>query len=178
MPGNDVTHPVPDNTGYITEGQFYLHDGVLDPFGSLSRLKQNVIGKVTREDHSQLMNTMIRLYSGGKEAQQKQAMAFDLSEYDLKSIKFAELFTKRFMALDVSLPLEQALDLGWATMAECFEPGDLLMKQALVDKYYPKKSATTGEKPAPPPAAAANTDTLGAAAARSTAAAKSAPPKK
>ncbi len=112
MPGNDLTHPVPDNTGFITEGQFYLHGGKLDPFGSLSRLKQNVIGKTTREDHGQLMNTMIRLYSGGKEAQQKQAMAFDLSEHDRKLIRFAELFTERFMSLDVSLPLEAALDLG------------------------------------------------------------------
>ena len=56
MPGGDVTHPVPDNTGYITEGQLYLHNGVLDPFGSLSRLKQHVIGKETREDHGQIMN--------------------------------------------------------------------------------------------------------------------------
>jgi V/A-type H+-transporting ATPase subunit B len=141
MPGNDVTHPVPDNTGYITEGQFYLHDGVLDPFGSLSRLKQNVIGKETREDHGQLMNAMIRLYSGGKEAQQKQAMAFDLSDYDRQLIKFANLFTARFMQLDVSLPLEQALDLGWQTLAECFAPSELLMKQALVDKYYPASGA-------------------------------------
>jgi len=138
MPGKDVTHPVPDNTGYITEGQFYLHDGVIDPFGSLSRLKQNVIGKVTREDHSQLMNTMIRLYAGGKEALQKQAMAFDLSDHDRKLIRFAELFAERFMALDVSMSLERALDLGWKTMAECFEPQELLMKQALVDKYYPR----------------------------------------
>jgi hypothetical protein len=82
MPGDDVTHPVPDNTGYITEGQFYLHDGVLDPFGSLSRLKQHVIGKVTREDHNQIMNTMIRFYSGARDAEQKQAMAFELSDYD------------------------------------------------------------------------------------------------
>lgn len=141
MPGNDVTHPVPDNTGYITEGQFYLHDGVIDPFGSLSRLKQNVIGTVTREDHSQLMNTMIRLYSGGKEAQQKQAMAFDLSAYDHKLIRFAELFTERFMDLDVALELEAALDLGWQTLAECFEPQELLMKQALVDKYFPHPAA-------------------------------------
>ncbi len=147
MPGNDVTHPVPDNTGYITEGQFYLHDGVVDPFGSLSRLKQNVIGKTTREDHGQLMNTMIRLYSGGKEAQQKQAMAFELSEHDRKLIRFSELFTERFMALDVSMPLEDALDLGWRTMAECFEPEELLMKQALVDKYF--------RRPAPAGAAAA-----------------------
>lgn len=140
MPGNDVTHPVPDNTGYITEGQFYLHDGMIDPFGSLSRLKQNVIGKVTREDHSQLMNTMIRLYSGGKEAQQKQAMAFDLSAYDRKLIKFAELFSSRFMALNASMSLEQALDLGWQTLAECFESQELLMKRALIDKYFPHKN--------------------------------------
>ena len=62
MPGDDVTHPVPDNTGYITEGQYYLKDGHIEPFGSLSRLKQNVNGK-TRKDHRALMDAMIRLYS-------------------------------------------------------------------------------------------------------------------
>ncbi len=139
MPGDDVTHPVPDNTGYITEGQFYLHDGVLDPFGSLSRLKQHVIGSVTREDHSQIMNTMIRFYSGAKDAEQKQAMAFDLSPYDMKLIKFGGLFRKRFMDINISLSLEDALNLGWQTLAECFEPQELLMKQALVDKYFPKQ---------------------------------------
>jgi V/A-type H+-transporting ATPase subunit B len=138
MPGDDVTHPVPDNTGYITEGQFYLHDGVIDPFGSLSRLKQNVIGKVTREDHGQIMNTMIRFYSDARDAQQKQAMAFELTDIDVQSIKFGELFRKRFMDIDVSLPLEEALDLCWQTLAECFKPEQLLMKQALIDKYYPK----------------------------------------
>ena len=138
MPGDDVTHPVPDNTGYITEGQFYLHDGIIDPFGSLSRLKQNVIGKETREDHGQIMNTMIRFYSGAKDAEQKQAMAFELSEYDRKLLKFGELFQQRFMDINVCLPLEKALDLGWKTLAECFEPQELLMKQALIDKYFPK----------------------------------------
>lgn len=140
MPGNDVTHPVPDNTGYITEGQFYLHSGVIDPFGSLSRLKQNVIGKVTREDHSQIMNTMIRFYSEARDAAQKQAMAFELTEYDLKVLKFGELFRARFMDINVSMPLEEALDLCWQTLAECFSPEQLLMKQALVDKYYPQVS--------------------------------------
>ncbi len=138
MPGDDVTHPVPDNTGYITEGQFYLHDGKVDPFGSLSRLKQNVIGKVTREDHGQIMNTMIRFYSGARDAEQKQAMAFDLSEYDRKLLKFGELFEKRFMDINVSLPLEHSLDLAWQTLSECFEPQELLMKQVLIDKYFPK----------------------------------------
>ena len=145
MPGDDVTHPVPDNTGYITEGQFYLHDGVLDPFGSLSRLKQHVIGKVTREDHGQIMNTMIRFYSGARDAEQKQAMAFDLSEFDHKLLRFGRSFRQRFMDIDVSLPLEEALDLSWETLAECFAPEELLMKQSLIDKYYPRPTAGGGE---------------------------------
>ena len=137
MPGNDVTHPVPDNTGYITEGQFYLHDGHLDPFGSLSRLKQMVQGKETREDHPAIMNTMIRFYSDSVNAAQKQAMAFELSSYDLKTIKFGKLFKQRFMSLDAAMPLEQALDKCWATMAECFGPQETLMKQSLLEKYWP-----------------------------------------
>ena len=141
MPGNDVTHPVPDNTGYITEGQFYLHDWMLDPFGSLSRLKQHVIGKVTREDHAQLMNAMVRLYAGAQEAERKRAMAFDLSAFDRKLLEFGRLFRERMMRADVSLPLERALDLGWQMLAECFEPQELLIKQALVDKYFPRASA-------------------------------------
>lgn len=140
MPGNDVTHPVPDNTGYITEGQFNLHSGVIDPFGSLSRLKQNVIGKTTREDHGQIMNTMIRFYSESRDAAQKQAMAFDLSDYDHQLLKFGDLFRERFMDINVSIPLEDALDLGWQTLAECFASEQLLMKQNLVDKYFPKET--------------------------------------
>lgn len=138
MPGDDVTHPVPDNTGYITEGQFYLHDGMIDPFGSLSRLKQQVVGKTTREDHGQLMNTMIRLYSGARDAEKKQAMAFDLSPFDHKLLDFGKIFRQRFMEIDVSLPLVDALNLGWKTLAECFRPEELLMKQELIDKYYPQ----------------------------------------
>ncbi|MBV0932388.1 V-type ATP synthase subunit B [Marinobacterium weihaiense] len=142
MPGDDVTHPVPDNTGYITEGQFYLHNGVLDPFGSLSRLKQHVIGKVTREDHGQIMNTMVRFYAEARDAQQKQAMSFDLTEYDERLLRFGEHFHDRFMDINVSMPLEQALDLCWQTLAECFQPHELLMKQPLIDKYFPKDQAT------------------------------------
>jgi len=137
-----VTHPVPDNTGYITEGQYYMHDGVLDPFGSLSRLKQHVIGKATREDHAQIMNTMIRFYSGGCDAEQKQTMAFDLSPFDHKLLKFGRLFRERFMKIEVSQPLEEALDLCWQTLAECFEPHELLMKQSLVDTYFPRPAIT------------------------------------
>ena len=140
MPGDDVTHPVPDNTGYITEGQLYLHDGVIDPFGSLSRLKQHVVGTVTREDHGQLMNTMVRFYSSAKEAEQKQQMSFELSTFDHKLLRFGKLFYDRFMRIDVSMPLEQALDLAWQTLAECFDPPELLMKQELIDRYYPRST--------------------------------------
>ena len=146
MPGDDVTHPVPDNTGYITEGQFYLHGGMIDPFGSLSRLKQHVIGKLTREDHGQVMNTMIRLYSGAVEAEQKQAMAFELSALDQRLLQFGRLFRERFMDINVSLPLEAALDLCWLTMAECFEPQELLMKQELIDKYFPAQAQSAEEE--------------------------------
>lgn len=145
MPGDDVTHPVPDNTGYITEGQLYLHHGMIDPFGSLSRLKQQVIGKVTREDHAQIMNTMIRLFSGAREAEKKQAMAFDLSDFDRKLLRFGKLFVERFMDIRVSMPLNTALDLCWSTLRECFEPEELLMKQTLIEKYFSR----TGEQAAP-----------------------------
>ena len=139
MPGNDVTHPVPDNTGYITEGQFYLHDSCIDPFGSLSRLKQHVVGEVTREDHSQVMNTMIRFYSGGVEAERKRAMAFELSPFDLKLLKFTELFRERFMDINANIEsIDAGLDLCWKTMAECFEPDELLMKENLINTYFPK----------------------------------------
>ncbi|GAB4359578.1 MAG: V-type ATP synthase subunit B [Methylohalobius crimeensis] len=140
MPGGDVTHPIPDNTGYITEGQFYLHDGAIDPFGSLSRLKQLVIGKSTREDHGEVMNAMVRLYANSQEAEQKRAMAFELSEHDRKLLEFGQLFEKRFMPIDVRLTLEDALDLAWQTMAECFPPEYLLIKQGLIDQYYPTQS--------------------------------------
>jgi len=146
MPGNDVTHPVPDNTGYITEGQFYLHDGLIDPFGSLSRLKQRVVGKVTREDHPQIMNSMIRFYSSGIEAQKKQQMAFELTEFDHKLIKFAGLFKKRFMEFAVSMPFEQALDECWRTLAECFDPEELLMKEELIKKYFPGDGGEPGDE--------------------------------
>ncbi len=137
MPGGDVTHPVPDNTGYITEGQFYLHGGAIDPFGSLSRLKQQVIGKVTREDHGDLANTMIRLYADSKKARERQAMGFRLSRWDEKLLRYAYLFEERMMNLQVNLPLEEALDLGWETLAECFDLEEVGVKKKIADKYWP-----------------------------------------
>ncbi len=138
MPGDDVTHPVPDNTGYITEGQFYLHGGRIDPFGSLSRLKQLVIGKVTREDHGDLANTMIRLYAESKKARERQAMGFKLSRWDEQLLNYSHLFEDRMMNLEVNLSLEDALNLGWKTLAECFAPEEVGIKKILLDKYWPK----------------------------------------
>ncbi|HSX38806.1 MAG TPA: V-type ATP synthase subunit B [Chlamydiales bacterium] len=138
MPGGDVTHPIPDNTGYITEGQFYLHNGSIDPFGSLSRLKQQVIGKVTREDHGELANTMIRLYADSKKASERQAMGFRLSKWDEKLLRYSSLFFDRMMDLNVNLALEDALDLGWQTLAKCFELEEVGIKKQIADKYWPK----------------------------------------
>ncbi|MGK5594875.1 MAG: V-type ATP synthase subunit B [Parachlamydiaceae bacterium] len=137
MPGDDVTHPVPDNTGYITEGQFYLHGGRIDPFGSLSRLKQLVIGKKTREDHGDLANAMIRLYAESKKARERQSMGFRLSKWDEKLLHYSKLFENRMMKLEVNYTLEQALDLGWETLAECFEPNEVGIKQSMIEKYWP-----------------------------------------
>ena len=139
MPGGDVTHPIPDNTGYITEGQFYLHGGRIDPFGSLSRLKQQVIGKVTREDHGDVANAQIRLYAESKKARERQSMGFKLSRWDEKLLAFSILFEDRMMNLQVNYTLEEALDLGWKTLAECFESQEVGIKRSLVEKYWPKK---------------------------------------
>ncbi len=137
MPGNDVTHPVPDNTGYITEGQFYLHDGVIDPFGSLSRLKQHVIGKVTREDHGDIANGMIRLYADSKKARERQAMGFKLSRWDEKLLHYSDLFEQQMMNLEVNITLEEALDLGWRILAECFQRHEVGIKNSMIEKYWP-----------------------------------------
>lgn len=137
MPGDDVTHPVPDNTGYITEGQYYLKGGRIEPFGSLSRLKQNVNGK-TRKDHRALMDAMIRLYSSYKETLEKKNMGFSMSRWDEKLLKYGELFESKLMSLSVNLMLEDALDLGWEILADCFEKDETGIKSDLTDEFWPK----------------------------------------
>jgi V/A-type H+-transporting ATPase subunit B len=138
MPGDDVTHPVPDNTGYITEGQYYLKGGRIEPFGSLSRLKQNVNGK-TRKDHRALMDSMIRMYSSFKETVEKKNMGFAMSRWDEKLLKYGELFENKLMDLSVNLSLEQALDLGWEILAECFEKDETGIKSDLIEEFWPVK---------------------------------------
>ena len=137
MPGDDVTHPVPDNTGYITEGQYYLKNGRIEPFGSLSRLKQQVNGK-TRADHRSLMDGMIKLYAAYKDTLEKKAMGFMMSDWDSKLLKYGEKFEKGMMDLSVNIPLEKALDLGWEILAACFAPEETGLRTELIEKFWPK----------------------------------------
>lgn len=137
MPGDDVTHPVPDNTGYITEGQYYLKNSRIEPFGSLSRLKQQV-NNDTRDDHRALMDGMIKLYASYKESLEKKSMGFQMSEWDDKLLQYGELFESKLMDLSVNIPLEEALDLGWEILADCFEPKETGMRSELVLKHWPK----------------------------------------
>ena len=137
MPGDDVTHPVPDNTGYITEGQYYLKGGRIEPFGSLSRLKQNVNGK-TRPDHRALMDGMIRLYSSYKDTLEKKSMGFMMSEWDEKLLKYGVMFEKEMMDLSVNISLEGALDMGWKILASCFKKEETGIKSELIEKYWPE----------------------------------------
>jgi len=146
MPGDDVTHPVPDNTGYITEGQFYLRGGRIEPFGSLSRLKQQVNGD-TRDDHRTIMDTMIQLFAGYRETLEKQTMGFRMSKWDEKLLKYGNRFEAEMMDLSVNIPLEQALDLGWQILADCFEPMETGINSALIETFWPNKQKSDDNEP-------------------------------
>ena len=136
MPGDDVTHPVPDNTGYITEGQYYLKGGRIEPFGSLSRLKQNVNGK-TRNDHRALMDGMIRLYASYKDTLEKKSMGFNMSAWDEKLLKYGEMFEREMMDLSKNIALEDALDLGWKILKDCFDKDEVGIKTELIEEHWP-----------------------------------------
>ena len=145
MPGDDVTHPVPDNTGYITEGQFYLRNGRIEPFGSLSRLKQQV-NQDTREDHRAIMDGMIQLYAQYLETEEKRAMGFRMSNWDEKLLKYGNLFESQMMSLGVNIPLEKALDRGWGILAECFNKGETGFRTELINKFWPNNKENKSEK--------------------------------
>nr|WP_314650383.1 V-type ATP synthase subunit B [uncultured Porphyromonas sp.] len=144
LSGGDITHAVPDNTGYITEGQLYLRRDsnvgkvIIDPFRSLSRLKQLVIGKKTREDHPQVMNAAVRLFSDAAGAQTKMENGFDLTDYDERTLSFAADYSRELLAIDVNIDTEQMLDTAWTLFGKYFRPAEVNIKQQLVDKYWPK----------------------------------------
>ena len=144
LSGGDITHAVPDNTGYITEGQLYLRKDsdvgkvIVDPFRSLSRLKQLVTGKKTREDHPQVMNAAVRLYADAANAKTKMENGFDLTDYDNRTLAFAKDYSEKLLAIDVNLDTTEMLDVAWDLFGEYFEPAEVNIKQALVDKYWKK----------------------------------------
>ena len=142
LSGGDITHAVPDNTGYITEGQLYLRRDsnvgkvIVDPFRSLSRLKQLVIGKKTREDHPQVMNAAVRLFSDAASAQTKMENGFDLSDYDERTLRFADDYSRELLAIDVNVDTEEMLSTAWELFGKYFKPSEVNIKQQFVDKYW------------------------------------------
>jgi V/A-type H+-transporting ATPase subunit B len=143
LSGGDITHAIPDNTGYITEGQLFLRRDtevgkvLIDPFRSLSRLKQLVIGDQTREDHPQIMNTSIRLYADAVNARTKQENGFDLTEYDERTLRFSKEYKEKLLAVDVNLTVEEMLDEGWKLLSTYFSKNEVGIREDLTDKYWP-----------------------------------------
>ena len=146
LSGGDITHAVPDNTGYITEGQLFLRKDsdtgkvIVDPFRSLSRLKQLVIGKKTREDHPQVMNAAVRLYSDAANAKTKLENGFDLSDYDERALKFAKDYSDKLLAIDINIQIDEMLDTAWKLFAKYFTKSEVAIKAELTDKYWPKNA--------------------------------------
>lgn len=142
LSGGDITHAIPDNTGYITEGQLFLRRDtdigktIVDPFRSLSRLKQLVIGKKTREDHPQVMNTAVRLYADAANAKTKLENGFDLNDYDQRCLEYAKEYADALLAIDVNVDIEQMLDTTWQLFGKYFKPEEIAIKEELMKKYF------------------------------------------
>ena len=141
LSGGDITHAIPDNTGYITEGQLFLRKDseigkvIVDPFRSLSRLKQLVIGKETRKDHPQVMNAAIRLYADAANARTKMENGFDLTDYDRRTLDFAKDYSNSLLAIDVNISTDQMLDTAWDLFRKYFNKAELGIKQEIVEEF-------------------------------------------
>ena len=151
MPEDDKTHPIPDLTGYITEGQIILsrelyRRGInppVDVLPSLSRLKDKGIGAgKTREDHSGTMNQLFAAYAAGKENKELMSILGEaaLSPTDLLYAKFADEFEKRYVAqgADENRSIEQTLDLGWELLSILPRSELKRIKPEYIDKYLGK----------------------------------------
>ena len=145
LSGGDITHAIPDNTGYITEGQLFLRRDtdigkvIIDPFRSLSRLKQLVIGKKTREDHPQVMNAAIRLYADAANAKTKLENGFDLTDYDERTMKFAKEYSDKLLAIDINIEIDAMLNTAWELLNKYFSVAEIGIKSELVEKYGKRK---------------------------------------
>jgi len=151
MPEDDKTHPIPDLTGYITEGQIILSrelykKGVIPPVDvlpSLSRLKDKGVGdKKTREDHADTMNQLFAAYSTGKDAKELSAILGDsaLSPMDKLYAKFAEEFEKQYVSqgFEANRDITETLDLGWKLLSILPKSELKRIKDKYIEKYYPK----------------------------------------
>ncbi|MFA6872330.1 MAG: V-type ATP synthase subunit B [Bacteroidaceae bacterium] len=141
LSGGDITNAVPDNTGYITEGQLFLRKDteigkvIVDPFRSLSRLKQLVIGKKTRKDHPQVMNAAIRLYADAANAHTKLENGFDLTDYDKRTLEFAKDYSTELLAIDVNVNITEMLDTAWSLFRKYFSKMEVGIKADIVDEF-------------------------------------------
>ncbi|MBO4849115.1 MAG: V-type ATP synthase subunit B [Clostridia bacterium] len=151
MPEDDITHPIPDLTGYITEGQIILsrelyRKGVTPPVNvlpSLSRLKDKGIGRgKTREDHADTMNQLFAAYSRGKEAKELAVILGDaaLSDVDKLYAKFADEFEQRYVSQGyyTNRSVEETLDIGWELLRILPRSELRRIRDAYLDKYYEK----------------------------------------
>ena len=154
MPEDDKTHPIPDLTGYITEGQIILsrelyRKGIVPPVDvlpSLSRLKDKGIGVgKTREDHAGTMNQLFSAYAAGKEAKELMTILGEaaLSETDKKFAEFADEFEKRYVSQgnQTNRSIEETLDLGWELLSILPRAELKRLKLSEIEKYMPKKDA-------------------------------------
>ena len=145
----DITHAIPDNTGYITEGQLFLKQDtdigkvIIDPFRSLSRLKQNVIGKKTREDHPQVMNALVRLYADAMDAKTKKENGFDLNDYDERCLAFAKEYARQLLAVDVNISIDQMLDMGWQLLRTYFKKFEVGIKEKFMEQYWDEEKGVS-----------------------------------
>ncbi len=141
LSGGDITHAIPDNTGYITEGQLFLRKDsdigkvIIDPFRSLSRLKQLVIGKKTGEDHPQVMNTAVRLFADAANAKTKSENGFDLTDYDQRTLKFAKEYSNQLLAVDINIEIEEMINTGWKLFNKYFTKSEIGIKDEIYEKY-------------------------------------------
>lgn len=152
MPEDDKTHPIPDLTGYITEGQIIIHRGLhaqgiyppVDVLPSLSRLKDKGIGAgKTREDHADVMNQLYSAYARGKNAKELAVVLGEsaLSEEDILFVKFSDAFEDRFVRQgeDENRTIGESLRIGWELLG-MLPKGELKrVRDAFIEKYYPKR---------------------------------------
>lgn len=142
LSGGDITHAIPDNTGYITEGQLFLRRDsdigkvIVDPFRSLSRLKQLVIGEKTREDHPQVMNAAVRLYADAASAKTKMENGFDLSDYDERCLSYAKDYSNDILAIDVNVGTDEMLDTTWGLFKKHFNKEEVAIKKEITEKFW------------------------------------------